>query len=443
MLSPATALATHTAPVIKRGRRLTDELLTAPLTVAEGICILTLCLFAMNGRFGLVPGRFLDAASHISIFAFWAVSIGAFLMNRGRIHWELWTCRLTALFLGWMLLSLTWGASPITTTYSPALSSLCVFLYYNYILDRFPPIEFRRLLMWTYSFLFIVSVFLIIFVPWSGKETLLSDGNPDNVGAWIGVFRQKNELGLNCAIAYALCIGQAPRTSTERVWRALLLILTLGLAVGSSSREAWVAIIVVTLLSVLVKFVKRLAPASRVPFCLISIITLVLGTYLVYDNLDYILGLFGRTRNLTGRADLWEWSMLIAAKRPWLGYGMYGVWHTPRAWPVIARAGWQVTSSHNTYLDTVIDYGIIGLVLYLPIPVSAVLYAFRAIVSYSLEQFEIYIYFLTVVIVMSFAGGFMTLAPGISFVLVIYTVSNLEQVERSGFMHFQRGGLHA
>ena len=54
--------------------------------------------------------------------------------------------------------------------------------------------------------------------------------------------------------------------------------------------------------------------------------------------------------------------------------------------------------------------------------------------SYSLEVFEMFIYMLVATLVMSLAGGFLTYAPGIGYVLALYTISNLEKVERSGFM---------
>ena len=404
-------------------------------TLVAAANIFLLCLLGMNGIWAIVPGTYLETASHISIAVFWACSLAAFLRIRGRVPWSLWTCRFAFIFLCWILLSISWSTQPLSTTYSPAISSICVFFYYCYIMDRFTPSEFKTLLFQMFTVMFIICVLMIIFMPYRGLENAAVLGtNPDNAGDWKGVYRQKNELGLNCGIAFGLCIGYAPKNALERIWRDALTVLTVVLSYGSRSRESWIAIALVIFLSALIKPFRRFDPRSRFPAFVVVFFVLVVSVTLISLNLDVALHLIGRDRTFTGRSSIWEWSMMAAQRRPWFGYGIYGFWKTPLANDVIVRAGWQVTSSHNSYLDVVISYGIIGLLLYLPIPLFAVIYIFRAVMSYSLEIFEMFIYMLVAIIVISFAGGFLTYAIGIGYVLAIYTISNLEKVERSGFM---------
>jgi len=302
-------------------------------------------------------------------------------------------------------------------------------------MDRFSPSEFKTLLFQMFTVMFILSVLLIIFVPFRGVENAGVIGtNPENAGDWKGMFRQKNELGLNCAIAFGLCLGYSPKNGLERLWRGALILLTLVLSFGAKSRESWVAIAITIFLSALIIPFRNLGQRSRLPTLIAAFTLVVLTVTLVYLNIDSILALMGRDRTLTGRSNIWDYCVMIAQRRPWFGYGLYGFWRTPLAYDVVVRTGWQVTSSHNAYLDTVISFGLIGFALYLPIPLSAVIYIFRAIMSYSLEVYEMFIYMLTAILVMSFAGGFLTYAVGTSYVLAIYTISNLEKVERSGFM---------
>jgi O-antigen ligase len=278
---------------------------------------------------------------------------------------------------------------------------------------------------------------MIIVLPGRGLEIWTQDTNPDNIGAWKGVFRQKNELGLNCAITFGLGLGYAPKSLLERVWRAGLMLLSVFLAYKSQSRESWVSMAVILFLALLIKPFRRLDQRSRFPVLIAASFVVVSVTALVYLNLDSVLLLLGRDRTLTGRSNIWDYAMIDAVRHPWIGYGLYGFWQTPLAYDVIVRAGWRMTSSHNSYLDVVISYGLIGLALYLPIPLMAVIYIFRAIMSYSLEIFEMFIYMLAVIIVCSFAGGFLTYTVGMGYLLALYTISNLEKVERSGFMRLE------
>jgi O-antigen ligase len=403
-------------------------------TLSGAMNLFFLCLLSMNGLWNVVPGTYLQLTSHISVGIFWFCMVIAFFRIHGRIPWHLWTCRFAFIFLCWILLSMTWSIQPLSTTYSPAVSSICIFFYYCYVMDQFSPAEFKTMLFRMFTLMFAFSILMVIFLPGHGKEILLIGTNPDNVGAWKGAFRQKNELGLNCAVAFGLCLGYSPKGHLERFWRAGLMVVTLFLSYKSQSRESWVAIALVIFLAAIIKPLRRYNQRSRLPTLVAVFFVVVIVAALVYLNLDAVLSLLGRDRTLTGRSGLWEWSLMDARRHPWIGYGLYGFWQTGLAYDVVVRAGWQVTSSHNSYLDVVISYGLIGLALYLPVPLMAVIFSFRAIMSYSLETFEMFIYMLAAVMVMSVAAAYLTYVVGIAYLLVLYTVSNLEKVERSGFM---------
>jgi len=155
---------------------------------------------------------------------------------------------------------------------------------------------------------------------------------------------------------------------------------------------------------------------------------------LSYIYSDDILRLLGRTKTASGRTEIWDGCILLIQRHPWLGYGTYGVWNTPRAWDVIVRVNWLVSSSHNNYLEILLSYGIIGLLLYLPIILSSFLYIFRALLNYDLRGLEVSIYVVIAILVLSMAVPLIMYSPSVGLVLLLYVVSRLEQVERSGFM---------
>src|SRR5439155_26444451 len=76
--------------------------------------------------------------------------------------------------------------------------------------------------------------------------------------------------------------------------------------------------------------------------------------------------LMGRSKDLTGRTDLWRsvGSMILA--RPLLGYGFSGFWRgaSLESFAVENYVGWSPTYSHNGYLEILLNLGLAGTALF-------------------------------------------------------------------------------
>ena len=404
------------------------------LTVEEVLNILPFMFMSMNGA---LP--FTGHASRLALDAglgfYWLLTVVNFFRNRAKIHWELWTTRYAAIFLFYTLLSVIWSHQRMGTLYLPFITSICTFLYCSYLIDRFTLADFTRMLVIGYTFMLVASIFVATLLPRFGIDDGSSD--PNNRGAWQGICSQKNGLGLISALAIAAALSLKPKSHLDHAWRWLLLSSALVCAFKSESREAWIAISLQFLLFIIVRFIQDLQPRSRLPILFSIVMASILLLLAVYYNLDALLALIGRNRTASGRTDLWEASFLLIQRRPWLGYGLYGVFGTNIAWDISVRAGWMVTSSHNNYVEVLLSYGIIGLLLYLPIPLSSLLYMVRALFSYSLPEIEILLYIMIVILLVSLTSPIVLYTPAIGLILLLYAVSHLERVERSGFMRIR------
>ncbi len=71
--------------------------------------------------------------------------------------------------------------------------------------------------------------------------------------------------------------------------------------------------------------------------------------------------------DLSGRTDIWDFVNFEIAKRPLLGWGYRSIWLVGPDSPTLRVGGWigQMPDAHNGYLDTILDTGYIGLVLFL------------------------------------------------------------------------------
>ena len=424
-------LRQHSAVRGERHRILVADEIGTSLPLEEVVNLLPFMFLALNG---LIPGPEVSVALHDVWFgSFMLLTTVLFFRTNARVHWELWTCRFGAAFLLYSLASVTWGTAAINATIRPSVCSICIFLYYNYLLSRFDRVKFTRMLVWAMGVMFTAGIALVLFLPGIGKDHSTKEAN--NVGSWQGVFAQKNALGVACAVAVAVAIGLKPKTHVDRAWRWYLLGVALLCSYKSQSRESWIAIFVIFLLFGFFKFIGLFTQESRLPVATISAVVIFGLAGLLYFNIDAALALIGRTRTLTGRTDIWDATMLLIGRRPWFGYGTYGVWGTPIMWDAQVRVGgWRVTSSHNDYLEVILSYGIIGFLIYIPIMLSSFLYMVRAILSYSLPELEVVIYCMIVIMVESFAAPIIMFTPALGMILILYCGSHLERVERSGFM---------
>jgi O-antigen ligase len=88
---------------------------------------------------------------------------------------------------------------------------------------------------------------------------------------------------------------------------------------------------------------------------------------LIALNATSVTGALGRSADLTGRADLWHWVVLMIGDRPMLGYGFSGFWKgaSEQSAVVEDRIGWSPVYAHNGYLEITLSLGLAGLLLFL------------------------------------------------------------------------------
>lgn len=93
-----------------------------------------------------------------------------------------------------------------------------------------------------------------------------------------------------------------------------------------------------------------------------------------------MMGRGEQSESLTGRLPLWAQLSSFVSARPLVGYGYDSFWTPGRVEIASDEQGWGIREAHNSYLDTTLSTGLIGLSLL----VSAVLIGlFRAAATYT------------------------------------------------------------
>lgn len=129
----------------------------------------------------------------------------------------------------------------------------------------------------------------------------------------------------------------------------------------------------------------RVAPGPRLVVLLFGVLTLAVLAVVALqgDAEESILAAFGKDATLTGRTLLWSEGLAAAAERPWFGSGYNAFWrigHPPAEylWElfyITARSGFHF---HNTYIQTAVGVGLVGLALLLATMVAGLALAVRA-----------------------------------------------------------------
>jgi O-antigen ligase len=308
--------------------------------------------------------------------------------------------------------------------------------------------EYRKLANWTW-----VLLGLLVASAWVGAVIDPSDGlltgqnlGPLTVrleGVMPGV--DANTIGEICAILALVALSRVlndPEAKAHRSWYSWLFAASILTLVFSQTRAAMAAFAIGACVLLLVT--RRFA----LTMALGAISTIGAAIALTFTN-------FGRTfaeflmrgqsvegmEGLSGRMDVWQASFEAFLRRPWTGYGGFAGARFV-VLPGIPSQGFASTA-FSTYIDSLLDLGILGPLLIVIVLVSAAWFLFRSTRGYhvpsadrplSVEMLVV----LTVIIVRSFVTSNIVGHPPLAFLTVIgfVEVARCREVaaERTGML---------
>jgi len=179
-------------------------------------------------------------------------------------------------------------------------------------------------------------------------------------------------VGNSSLLAFVALIGlivfclQFASRSTSR-WRTGFWILV-AVANVALTRSATITVAIVLLVAVVavVLLLRRVGP--RVAAAIYAAVTaLIIGAVVVVTQFSStLLGLLGKSEDLTGRLDIWDAVITLAQQRPAFGWGWVS-WWVPWVAPfdtLAFESGVRQLHAHNAWLDVWLQLGIAGLVVF-------------------------------------------------------------------------------
>ncbi|MBV9559060.1 MAG: O-antigen ligase family protein [Bradyrhizobium sp.] len=210
------------------------------------------------------------------------------------------------------------------------------------------------------------TVAVILNVPFVFNQTPNMVEN-ESIG-YPGYFSFKGILGECSAIALLLCLYQM----TYKGWRRTLAILVAGLSVYMMILSQSKGSLGLSLLSPMLAGIVLAITRRTRTFPEFVLLPLVLAYWVVSTVIGDVINRFSYyvygNYTLSGRTVIWDFIDIEIARRPFLGWGYQSFWLVGMDAPSVTDApGWVKTmpSSHNGYLDIMVDTGYFGLAIFL------------------------------------------------------------------------------
>lgn len=204
------------------------------------------------------------------------------------------------------------------------------------------------------------------------------DSSEGYSAAMRGVFSQKNPageamlLGIIC-VCHNILLG---RGKAVRHYVSIgFLLLCIGLTLSATS-------LMISFLTIAAAVTVRTwkTPWRPVALFFAATVTALVMFLLIFD-VDLLFALMQRDSSFTGRLPLWIQSFHIAFEQPILGFGYSAFWvsDSPIVQYLWRMVGWEAPSSHNGYLDIMLQIGVVGLALYVAVWSGMIVRSVKAI----------------------------------------------------------------
>ncbi|NEQ65030.1 MAG: O-antigen ligase family protein [Symploca sp. SIO2D2] len=266
--------------------------------------------------------------------------------------------QLVWLLTGMALMSFLWSDFP-DWSLKKGITTVQTTYFGLYLASRYNLKQQLQMLAWAIGIIGIVSLLFTLAFPGAAIEA------GANAGSWRGPFVQKNVLArimVLGAIVFLL-LALDSRKNRYWLWGGFGLCVLMILLTGSKT-----ALLLFLSVVILLPLYKALRWSDTIVVPLVITLLLVAGSIvvLIVGNWENILLGLGRDPTLSGRTDLWELAMELIAKRPWLGYGYQGFWQDGGVAEIVWKAeGYKPPHAHNGFVNMALDFGLIGLFLFL------------------------------------------------------------------------------
>jgi exopolysaccharide production protein ExoQ len=217
--------------------------------------------------------------------------------------------------------------------------------------------EQLRLFRWATRIAAGLSLALLILAPNAAIASGVDGGTVR------GIFNHKNHLGAAMALGFLMELYCPETQRKAKLLRNVFLFAYLALLASSNSMTSVVALAATLLVTYCFNFLHL---RCKLPLPLLFTLVLVVAGVAMGVQ-DYATQMLGRSSDLTGRTELWSFTLSMIAKRPLFGYGLSGFWMgaSDETVAIQEQFHWTPIYAHNGFLEIAVSLGVVGLLLFL------------------------------------------------------------------------------
>ncbi|MEN5247218.1 O-antigen ligase [Brucella pseudintermedia] len=269
---------------------------------------------------------------------------------------------LMGLVFFWLFLTALLSAHPMIASKKVVLSVLTALNASIFLLLPQSERQMTRLLAIGSLITLAFAYFGVIFMPQRAIHQATDIIEPMLAGAWRGHYPHKNAAAASLVLMsfFGLYIRKRglPKTGLLIVALCVYFVLHTG---GKTSTAMLPFIVLMSLVFVRWKWTRVFIAIGG-----IAAFNIIAVGAAVFDPLRELVQSLGVDASFTNRSDIWKLAFAAISAKPIFGYGLDSFWKTPEM--VYAGGGgasWAVAAfnAHNSFLDMMINAGVIGLAL--------------------------------------------------------------------------------
>ena len=194
----------------------------------------------------------------------------------------------------------------------------------------------------------------------------------DGSYSFVGAFSSKNQLGLYASLGLLFTFTTCFVFRARGIWLALSAVVGIISAyslLASQSATSVITTVAIIALAGTLQVMLRVSPRPRRFLFVAGMIVAIGGSAFALQSgaMDALLGAFGKDTTLTGRTYLWQQGLEAAGTSPWIGVGYQGYWvqgfpEAERLWDEFFIGSRNGFHFHNTYIETIVETGLLGTV---------------------------------------------------------------------------------
>jgi exopolysaccharide production protein ExoQ len=274
------------------------------------------------------------------------------------------------LVLGWAMLSVLWSDMPSTTAVNALRMAINLALVI-YLFERYSSNDIQKLMMLVGCVAAAGSIFLVFVFPRYG----LQSRGLYALGAWEGIFGQKNICGLEMLMLLLPAFFVKLEGAYTRILRGGYIVIVLGIIAMTRSAGAWVVTALCLGFVGLLQLTARMRRKDAVVVALGAAAAAAIVGLILVANYDAFMQALDKDPTMTGRTVLWAGLVHIVMKRPMLGYGYMAFWqglNGPSRYLALMLNWPGLGDSESGVMEMLLELGIVGLLLYLAVFARAV-----------------------------------------------------------------------